>query len=96
MNTQFVATLTVEELRIVIGEEVRKKILELTPPPPEKFLSPKETCAMLGISLQTLSNYTKQGKLIDHRFGTRKIWYKNSEIMAALVTFKKYKLSPAA
>ncbi len=97
MNTQFVATLTVEELRTIISEEVQKKISENTPALPEIFLSPKETSSLLGISLQTLTNYTKKGKINDYRIeGSRAVRYKKSEIMLALVSFKKYKSCRAA
>jgi hypothetical protein len=93
----FVATLTVAELRSIIAEEFDKKIQQNTPPADEVYLTPNETAIKLGITLQTLRNYTKLGKLVDHRIAnTRKVFYKKSQIEAALTTFKKYKSCKAA
>jgi Helix-turn-helix domain len=58
----------------------------------EKLLSPADTCKLFQptISKVTLWNWTKEGKLQEHRIGG-KVFYKYSEVMAALQTLKRYK-----
>lgn len=95
MSNLFVATLTVEELRNIIGEVVQKTFTENSPKPPDKYITPTETCSLLGISRPTLTSYTSQGKLKDYRIG-RKVLYKQAEVDAALITLKKYQPIQAA
>lgn len=49
----------------------------------EKYLTRKETAALLNISLPTLTHYTKHGIIIGNRIGAR-VLYKRSEITNAL------------
>lgn len=56
----------------------------------EKLLSPAETAKLFQVSKVTLWNWTNEGKLQEHRIGG-KVFYKYSEVMAALQTLKKYK-----
>ena len=77
-----------EMFRPIIQDEIKKlKESEL-----EKLLSPAEVCKTFQppISKVTLSKWSSEGKLQDHRIGGR-IFYKQSEILAALITLKKYK-----
>ncbi len=53
----------------------------------EKYLTRKETADLLKISLPTLNDYTKKGKLIGYRLGSR-VLYKESEIHANLQKIK--------
>ena len=78
----------VATLQVIIAAEIKKLINDQ----PEKLLSPSETCKLFqpAISKVTLSSWTKNGKLQDHRIGGR-VYYKQSEILAALTTLKKYK-----
>ena len=56
------------------------------PPTPqvEKYLTRKETADLLNVSLPTLNEYTKTGKITACRFGVR-VLYKQSEIEARLL-----------
>ncbi len=56
------------------------------------LLSRKETAGILKITLATLNAWTKQGKIISYRKGTR-VYYKEDEIIASLekVNHQKYK-----
>lgn len=58
----------------------------------EKLLSPAETCKLFNppISKVTLTAWTKQGHLQDHRIGGR-IYYKQSEVIEGAKILKKYK-----
>lgn len=49
-----------------------------------EYLSPGETCRLLGLSLPTLRKHTKAGIYTAYRAGNRKIQYKRSEIEKAL------------
>ncbi len=49
-----------------------------------EYLSPSETCTLLGLSLPTLRKHTKAGIYTAYRAGNRKIQYKRSEIEKAL------------
>ena len=49
----------------------------------EKFLTRKQAATLLNISLPTLTDYTKHGKIVGYRLGTR-VLYKHSEIANAL------------
>ena len=52
-------------------------------PQAEKYLTRKETSKLLNVSLPTLNEYTKKGKLNACRFGVR-VLYKLTEIEATL------------
>ena len=51
---------------------------------PPEYLSPSETCTLLGLSLPTLRKHTKVGIYTAYRVGNRKIQYRRSEIEKAL------------
>jgi excisionase family DNA binding protein len=53
----------------------------------EEFLTRKQTAKVLGISLPTLLQWTKTGKITGHRIGSR-VRYKRSEIDSSLVKIK--------
>jgi excisionase family DNA binding protein len=57
-----------------------------------RYLSRKDVCLILKISLPTLNTWTKEGKLPSYRIGTR-ILYKPDEVNKALIKieFKAFK-----
>jgi hypothetical protein len=78
----------IAQVRQVVKEEIsasQQKLLE------EKLLSPKEACKLFvpAISRQTLDSISKSGILQKHYLGG-KVFFKYSEIMQALKTFKRY------
>lgn len=87
MTTFSVAQL-VEEIKKAVASEVSK----LKADQPERLLSPAEACKLFQppITKPTLTSWTNDGKLQSHRMG-RKVFYKQSEILAATITLKKYK-----
>ena len=93
--SSLVVTLTVEELKSLISEEIEKSFKEHYPKSPVKFITPKEACKLLGISLPTLRSYGKQGKLKESRIG-RKILYVQTEVEEAITTIKRYQPIKAA
>lgn len=48
------------------------------------LLSKNDVAEMLGVSLQTVYNYTANGVLKGYKLGQRKVYYKKSEVESAL------------
>lgn len=81
---------TIETLLTIVLAEAKdnKKAAE------EIFLSGKQVCQLFNpkISLPTLKNWSDKGLLIRHTIGNR-VWYKKSEVMEAVKSIKKYKVT---
>lgn len=74
----------IQDLKTIIGEAVREQLKDFHPPIPEtpkqvEYITRKEVCARLRISLATLHLYTKEGIVTGYRIGGR-ILYKTSEV----------------
>ncbi|MFB6457618.1 helix-turn-helix domain-containing protein [Chitinophaga sp. Hz27] len=89
MKNDFVLTpIPLDQLRMMIAETVTAELsrhLEqaaITKVNAE-LITRKEAATMLGISLPTLLDFTKTGKIRGYRLGTR-IRYKRSEIIDSL------------
>jgi excisionase family DNA binding protein len=94
MNTNdfILSPLPMEELKTEISEAVLKQlsplINSLTPIQPEKeLLTRKEVAKLYGVSLPTILDWTKTGKLIGYRIASR-VRYKRSEIEKSLSQIK--------
>lgn len=85
MSNQLLVTLTVEDLKNIIREELET----IKPQPTEIFHTITETAKRLKISKGTLATYTKLGLIKDHRISKRTILYRESDIQAALVGLRK-------
>lgn len=75
-------TFPVNELATAIAEKLAplfNGIKSQATPQEEKYLTRKETAALLNVTLPTLNDYTKKGKINACRFGVR-VLYKQSEI----------------
>ena len=72
----------------VLKEEITKKNQETAL---ERLLSPEETRKIFAppVSKVTLHHWAKQGRLKQHRIGSR-VFYKYSEVLDSLVQLKKY------
>jgi excisionase family DNA binding protein len=74
-----------DSFRTIVQNEVQKIISGLTPTPepaPE-LITRKETAQILGISLPTLNEWTKNGTLPAQRIGTR-VRYQRANVYASL------------
>jgi hypothetical protein len=89
-NSPLVVTLTVTQLTSIIEDAVQKKIKEALPPPPIRYLTGKETAKKLGVSRQTITNYTKKGIIKRSDLDNLKR-YAEPDIEAALVILQRYK-----
>lgn len=91
MENKITVAFPLNELAAAIIEQLKPLIDSLTQPvgnaEQERFLTRKQTAALLNISLPTLTNYTKHGKIIGYRLGAR-VLYTRSEITLALQKIK--------
>jgi excisionase family DNA binding protein len=91
-NEFILSPLTMEELKTEISEAVLQQlsplINSLTPTQPEtELLTRKEVAKLYGVSLPTILDWTKTGKLIGYRIASR-VRYKRSEIEKSLSKIK--------
>jgi len=92
MEKLFLSSVPMDDLKTEISEAVLKKlspvINSLTPIQPEKeLLTRKEVAKLYGVSLPTILDWTKTGKLIGYRIASR-VRYKRSEIEKSLSQIK--------
>ena len=92
MDKLFFSSVPMEELKTEISEAVLKHlsplINSLTPLQPEtELLTRKEVAKLYGVSLPTILDWTKTGKIIGYRISSR-IRYKRSEIEKSLSQIK--------
>jgi excisionase family DNA binding protein len=86
MENVIFSQLSIDEFKTVISNTVRDEMQKIcvSPPKPEtEFITRQETAEILGISLPTLNEWTKQGIIIGYRIATR-VRYKRAEILNAV------------
>ena len=87
MEKIMLSPITIDELATVIQMTVKREFETIhnsqKPEPNNDYLSRKETCQILGISLPTLNDYTKKGLVPSYRIGAR-IRYKKEEVLNSL------------
>jgi len=79
-------TFPVNELAAALIEQLLPYLNEFKPPatpPPDKYLTRKQTAQQLNVSLPTLNQYTKRNLITGYRFGVR-VMYKTTDIEASL------------
>ena len=91
--------LSVSDFREIISEAVREEIKTSIPhaekePGNEKYLTRKETAGILRVSLPTLNDWTKTGKIKGYRIGNR-VRYKRNEVSEALNQVQSLKFRQA-
>lgn len=71
-------------LKTIVQNEVQKIVSGLTATKPEpELITRKETALILGISLPTLNDWTKNGTIPAQRIGTR-VRYQRANVYASL------------
>lgn len=87
MDNILLSSIPLNELKTVISETVKKEFETINnsqkPESDNDYLSRKETCKILGISLPTLNDYTKRGLVPSYRIGAR-VRYKKEEVLKSL------------
>ena len=76
-------TITPDSLRDIIRQAVREEMSEQKSQPETLYLTRKETAERFRISLPTLNEVTKSGRVKGYRVGGR-VLYKETETDAAL------------
>lgn len=76
-------TITPDSLRDIIRQAVREEMSEQKSQPETQYLTRKETAKRFRISLPTLNELTKSGRVKGYRVGGR-VLYKETETDAAL------------
>lgn len=91
MNDLLLSTIPYAELQTLIATTVQTAVqlatAHLQPKQNEEFLTRKQTSTILGISLVTLNEWTKEGKVKGYRIGSR-VRYKRNEVEQSLLSIK--------
>ena len=92
MENQFVVSLKVDELKEIINNCVSDAISHIPVPKVEDctLFRRKDVAALFKVSLVTITQWMKSGKLPYHRINSR-IFFKKEEVMQAMETSPKYK-----
>lgn len=92
MNSIILQNVSPEELKKIISEVLEEKIIQFQPQQKEetKYLTRKEVKSLLKISLPTLNEYTKCGKLKGYRIGGR-VLYRADEVQESLKAIESIK-----
>ena len=71
------------DLRTIMSDTIKQELASFKPveqPKNHSLITRQETANLLGISLPTLSTYSKEGKIQSYRIGTR-IRFKYDEVI---------------
>ena len=92
-NSTLIHDLTSEQLATLFSD-IQNQLSDLKqnfqPKVPEEYITRKELADLLKCDLSTLYNWVKKGKLKTYGLGNR-IWFKRSEIEAALLPLNEKK-----
>ncbi len=86
MNNIILTQIPLEDLKTAISQAVKFEIDKLClsiPKAETEFITRQQTAKLLGISLPTLNEWSKQGIIISYRIGTR-VRYKKAEVENSL------------
>ncbi|MCZ6703428.1 MAG: helix-turn-helix domain-containing protein [Ignavibacteria bacterium] len=80
------------DLKVIIENCVRKVMLELKEDAPQidEFLTSHQLCSMLHISMSTIVNWRKTGKLKPHKIGG-KILFKREDILTKIAEIRQFR-----
>ena len=97
-NQTLVHNVTIDELENRLFNRLAEKLDELKTayqqPPADKYLSRKETAKMLGVSLPTLDEIAKNGKIKFSRIG-RIVRFLHSDVLACMNQLSNAKIVKA-
>ena len=82
------------ELLERIGQLIDARISDLAPKnentKQSDYITRKEVCSLLKISLPTLHDWTRIGRLVSYKIGTR-VLYRQSEVLSSLTSVNSLK-----
>jgi len=94
-------SIPIQELKEIIGEVIDEKLkgfqTNFLPPilPQKEFLTRKDVCELLHISLSTLWDNSQNGKLVRYRIGGR-ILYRSEEVINSIINKGVHVSTPLA
>ena len=90
MNEQLIVTLKVDDLKNIIDECVANALSKTPQKSEEEVLLKRiDVARLFGISLVTLNQWMRDGRILYHRINSR-VFFKRTEVMEALNSVKKY------
>lgn len=91
MENIFVIHLKVDELKNLINESISNALSKIPLPDKEDetLLRRKDVAKFFSVSLVTITDWMKTGKLPFHRINSR-VYFKRKEVLEALQNTKKY------
>ena len=90
MNEQLIVTLKVDDLKNIIDECVASALSKTPQKSEEEVLLKRiDVARLFGISLVTLNQWMRDGRILYHRINSR-VFFKRTEVMEALNSVKKY------
>ena len=92
MNQNFILTPIpvadlMAQMRDIVRDELRQ---QQRADQSEKLLTPKETADLLRVSVVTIWQWEKQGRIVKHSMGGR-TYFKYGELMASIETLNRYR-----
>ncbi len=94
MENLILSPISIGELRTVISETVSMEVNRLfnlnKPPEQAEYITRKETAKILGVSLVTLNEWQKTGRVPAYRINTR-VRYKRAEVLNCLTQILTHK-----
>lgn len=93
MNRLEIDGINLEQFEAIIERIVEDKVNNLKkdfePKTPEELLSRHEVAALLKIDISSVHNWTNKGRLTSYGISGGRVYYKRSEIEAALIRITK-------
>jgi len=92
MENQLIVTLRVDELKTLITEGVQIAISKIPSPQKEDetILKRKDIARLFSVSLVTVTEWMKSGRLPHYRIKSR-VFFKRGEVLKAMEASPKYK-----
>ena len=92
MNDLILSSISLEQFKTEISQSLKQELENhfrtvTTPKPETELITRKQAAIMLGVSLPTLLDWTKTGRVIGYRIATR-VRYKKSELETSLTQIK--------
>jgi len=81
-----------DQIRVIVEDSVRKVMRELKENATQidEYLTQKELCKLLHISMSTIVNWRKAGKLKPHKIGNR-ILFKREDILQKITEIREFR-----
>ena len=91
-GSQLLLLIGADELKSIVEDAVRKVMLELKEDAPQidEFLTSRQLCSMLHVSISTIVNWRKAGKLKPRKIGGR-ILFRREDILTKIDELRQFR-----